>query len=48
MVGKGRVEEEPEGEITAGPSGEAIEQSSGNAPSFFFQNLITSSTTLPH
>ena len=34
MVGKGKAEEEPEGEVIVGPSGEAVEQSSGNAPSF--------------
>ena len=36
MVGKGKAEQEPEGEVIVGPSGEAVEQSSGNAPSFLF------------
>ena len=42
-MGKGKAEEEPKGEVLAGPSGEAVEQSSGNAlSSLFFFNLITS------
>ena len=36
MVGKERAEEELEGEVIAGPSGEAVEQSPGNAPLFLF------------
>ena len=48
-VGKGKAEEEPEGEVIAGPNGEAVGQSSGIAQSFpFFQNLITSSITPPN
>ena len=35
MVGKRQEEEEePEGEVIAGPSGEAVEHSSGNTPFF--------------
>ena len=35
MVGKGKAEEKPEGEVIVGPSGEAVEQSSGNCPVCF-------------
>ena len=53
MVGKRQEEEEePEGEVILGPSGEVVECSSGSAPSFslsfFFQNLTTSSITIPY
>ena len=45
MVGKKQEgEEEPEGEVIAGPSGEAVEHSSGSTP--FFQIQIISSITL--
>ena len=37
IVGKGKVEEEPEGEMIMGPSGEAVGSSgSGNTPFFLF------------
>ena len=35
IVGQAKAEEEPEGEVIAGPSGEAVEPlSSGNVPFF--------------
>ena len=35
IVGQGKAEEEPEGEVIVGPSGEAVEPlSSGNIPPF--------------
>ena len=38
-MGKSREEEEePEGEVVAGPSGEAVVYSFGNTPLFFFLN----------
>ena len=37
VVGESRGgEEEPEGEVVVGPSGEAVVYSSGNTPLFFF------------
>ena len=37
MVGPGKLEEEPEGEVIAGLSGEAVKSSSsGTTPFFFF------------
>ena len=38
MVEKRQEEEEPKGETIVGPSGEAVEQSLGNAPSFFLKS----------
>ena len=34
-MGEDREEEKPEGEVVAGPSGEGVVHSSGNAPLFF-------------
>ena len=49
MVGKGKAEEEPEGEVIEGPSREAVEQSLGNALSFLFfskSNYLFNHTSL--
>ena len=49
VMGKGRAKEEPEGEVIVGPRGEAVEQSSYNAPSFLFfskSNYLSNHTPL--
>ena len=50
MVGQGKEEEELEGEVIAGSSGEVVEPlSSGNTPFCFFSwNQIILSITLLH
>ena len=49
VVGGSREgEEEPEGEMVVGSSGEAVVYSSGNAPLFFLMNHFTNYTVLFH
>ena len=43
IVGKVKAEEEPEGQVIAGPTGEAVELlSSGNIPLSFLRNQVSS------
>ena len=46
IVGKEKVEEELEGEVIAGPSGEGKEHSSGNILLFFLNKLFLQSHSL--
>ena len=48
MVGKGKAEEEPEGVVIVGPSGEVVECSSGNILPFLLKQIIPPVTLLDY